>query len=687
MRQASTLMARPSLTEQVALLLSRGHARQALELATQGLAGDARDADLCKLAGVCAASLGDFIQAERLWRQAIALNPDDAQVHYNLGLLQANLNRHDEAEQCYRRAVALDPANAPAHNNLGLLLARREREEEAERCYRRAIALDPGNARAYVNLGVLLAPGKRQDEAERCYRQAIVLNGADGGAHSNLGALLAGQRRDDEALQCYREAITLDPGNAGALSNLGILLTRLEQAGEAIQCYRRAIELDPGNAKTYTNLGLLLEAEKQEDEALQCQRKALALDPQSAEIHVNLANLLAHRRQWDEALQCYRRAIELKPGAAALHSNLGVMLANRKQETAAEQCFRQALALDPDYQLAHLNLGFLLLRQGRFAEGWAHHEARHDPRLPDNGIRAPRVLFPQWQGQAVAGKSILVWLEQGFGDAIQFCRYVPLLKEQGAARITVVCRRSLKTLMETLSGVDAVLAAEESEAAIEAHDYWTLSLSLPLHCQTRPENIPARIPYLSAPSERLAQWSRRLPRDRFTVGLVWRGNARHHNDLHRSLPALSTLAPLWTIPGVSFISLQKGGGEDGVGGDSPARMPLLHLGSEISDFSDTAAIIEHLDLVISVDTAVAHLAGALAKACWVLLPAYRTDWRWLQDRDDSPWYPDIMRLFRQQDGQDWAAVVADIRHALAEHVHGRPPSGGRGDQEASEVLP
>ena len=664
------MMSRSSSTEQVALLLSRGQARRALELVAKDLARDTGDAELWNIAGVCAASLGDPVQAERLWRRAVAIDPGEAQAHYNLGLLQANLNRHDEAERSYRLAIASAPGKAEAHNNLGLLLAGRGREAEAEDCYRRAIALDPGSARAHINLGVLLAPGKRQDEAERCYRRAIVLDPADGGVHSNLGALLASQRRDEEALHCYREAIALDPGNAGAHSNLGILLVRLGRLGEAIHCCRRAIELDPDSAKAHANLGLLLEQAKREDEALHCLRRALSLDPQSAEIHSNLANLLAQRRCWDEALHCYRRAIALKPDAAASHSNLGVMLANRKQEAAAEQCFRQALALDPDHQLAHLNLGFLLLRQARFAEGWAHHEARHDPRLPDKRITPPGVPFPQWRGQDLAGKSMLVWPEQGFGDAIQFCRYVSLLKDRGAARITLVCRKPLKTLMATLAGVDAVLAAEESEGAIEAHDYWTFPLSMPLHCQTRLENIPARIPYLKAPSERLALWSRRLPHDRFKVGLVWRGNAGHHNDAYRSLPALSTLAPLWTIPGVRFISLQKGGGEDEAGGDFPDRLALLHPGSEISDFADTAAIIEHLDLVICVDTAVAHLAGALAKACWVLLPAHRTDWRWLRDRDDTPWYPGVMRLFRQQDGQDWTAVVADIRNALADLVHG-----------------
>lgn len=668
-------MQRYLLAEQVASLLAAGHARQALELAISGLAPDSKDADLWNIAGVCAVTLGDPVQAEHFWRQAIAAGPHGTQAYYNLGLLQASVDRADEAEQSYRQAISLDPGNAEAHNNLGLLLARRKCAGEAESCYRRAIALAPGNGRALTNLGVLLAEGHRREEAEECYRQALAANPGDGATLCNLGALLAGQGREEDALQCYGAAIALDSGNASALSNLGILLAHRKQYEEAERCYRRAIALAPDNAKAYTNLGLLLEETKRQDEALQCQEKAVALDPDCAEIHSNLANLLASFRRWEEAEACYGKAMLLDPNSAAavaIYSNLGVMLANRKQQEKAEQCFRQALSLDEGYQLARLNLGFLLLRQARFEEAWSYHEARFDPRLPDNGVPSPSVSFPQWQGEPLAGKSLLIWSEQGFGDQIQFCRYVPLLKDQGAARITLVCRQPLKTLMESLEGVDAVLAAEEAQDCVVAHDYWTFPLSIPLHAKTRLDNIPARIPYLRARPELVRRWSARLPRDQFNVGLVWQGNLHHHNDACRSLPSLSLLSPLWSVPGVRFLSLQKGAGEYAAGAAQEGQT-LSDLGPDISDFSDTAAIIEHLDLVICVDTAVAHLAGALGKACWVLLPCYRTDWRWLEDRGDSPWYPETMRLFRQQEDEDWTPLIDGIRRALYDEVLKRKP--------------
>lgn len=653
-------MRRDLLAGQVALLLAGGHTRQALEFVTKGLAPDSKNVALLNLAGVCAASLGENVQAEHFWRQAIAADPDSAQAHYNLGLLLGKLGREAEAEQSYRQAIAVDPTNAEAQNNLGLLLAREKRGEEAQDCYRRVLALDPHNSRALTNLGVLLTGAHRHAEAETCYRQALADSPADGEILCNLGVLLAEQRRDEEAMQCYAETIRLGPENAAAFSNLGMLLARRRQNDEAERCYRRAIALDPDNSQAHTNLGLLLEDGKRMEEALEHQRLAVSLAPRSAKIHSNLANLLAGFRRWDEAEACYGKAIVLDPDSAALHSNLGVMLVSRKREKEAEQCFRQALALDAEYQLARLNLGFLLLRQARFDEAWAYHEARFDPRLPDNGIAAPKVDFPQWRGEALAGKSLLICSEQGFGDQIQFCRYVPLLKEQGASRITLMCREPLKALMESLQGVDALVSAEEVHIAAAPHDYWTFPLSIPLHFKTRLETIPARIPYLRAPAERIGQWSARIAKGQFNVGLVWQGNVHHHNDAHRSLPSLSVLSPLWSVPGVRFFSLQKDG--------APPGQPLFDPGADISDFSDTAAIVENMDLVISVDSAVAHLAGALGKACWLLLPAYRSDWRWLEDRADSPWYPALMRLFRQGDDEDWTPLVAEVRRALKETV-------------------
>jgi len=221
--------------------------------------------------------------------------------------------------------------------------------------------------------------------------------------------------------------------------------------------------------------------------------------------------------------------------------------------------------------------------------------------------------------------------------------------------------------METLEGVDTVIAFNESDTVVPAHDYWIYPLSIPLHCKTTLETIPARLPYLRALPDRVTRWSPRLPNDGFRVGLVWKGNISYKNDSKRSLPGLATLAPLWSVPGVHFVSLQKGQCEDEARNPPPGQ-PLIDLGTEIGDFADTAAIVEQLDLVISVDTAAAHVAGSLAKPCWVLLPAEKGDWRWLQGRDDSPWYPGVVRLFRQADSEDWTPLILDIKLALMDEM-------------------
>jgi hypothetical protein len=264
------------------------------------------------------------------------------------------------------------------------------------------------------------------------------------------------------------------------------------------------------------------------------------------------------------------------------------------------------------------------------------------------------------------GCSVMIGFEAGHGDMIQFCRYATVLKALGASRIDLICHPALKTLFTTMDGVDAVYAFDETFPPSQ-WDFWTPPLSMPLYCQTLLDSIPADIPYVHADSKLSERWStvlsgRCTPED-IRVGLVWKGSTGFENDADRSLPSLKTLEPLGTVAGVRFFSLQKGSGEDDAA-SPPAGLPVVNLGPQIQDFADTAAIVMKLDLIISVDTAVAHLAGALGKDCWLLLPEYKTDWRWLTGRIDSPWYPGIMRLFRQPRMGDWASVVADVRAEL-----------------------
>lgn len=450
-----------------------------------------------------------------------------------------------------------------------------------------------------------------------------------------------------QAESSFRAALQCDPDFAEAHANLAYLLERSgERCGE--RCGERSGERS----------GQLAEVEKH-------YRCSISADPGIAQTRINFGALLASQKRFDEAEAEYRDAIDLKYDSAPAWSNLGALQAGRRQDDAAEASFRRAMWLDPGYALAKFNFSYLLLRQGRFAEGWQCLEARKWY----FGLQA--VLdCPRWQGESLVGKSILIGIEAGMGDMIQFCRYAALLKERGAARIGLLCHPGLKTLMASLSDIDLVIAADEELPCI-AWDCWTPLLSLPFLCQTRINTIPAKLPYLFAESRKVKDWGTKL-RDpaglgTLKVGLVWKGNPRFENDADRSLPDLGVLAPLGDVPGVRFFSLQKGAGEDEAA-NPPAGLRITDLAPDIADFSDTAAIVANLDLVVSVDTVVAHLAGALGKPCWILLPDYKTDWRWLDGRSDSPWYPGVVRLFRQKTMGDWAGVVAEVRAALVQRL-------------------
>lgn len=417
--------------------------------------------------------------------------------------------------------------------------------------------------------------------------------------------------------------------------------------------YRQALQIAPDFAEASANLGLMLDRRGDSAGAETCYRRAIQINPAYSETHLNLGALLANLKRFNEAELAYGQAIALKPDSPVGWSNLGALYACMKRDSEAEQCCRKAILLDETYAPARFNLGYLLLRQGRFDEGWRCLEARNW-----SSALAARLSCPRWQGESLAGKSLLIGHEAGHGDMIHFCRYAAVLKSQGAASITLICHPPLKDLFMSLEGVDALVSSDDQIPA-SGCDFWTPMLSIPYYCKTRLDSIPARIPYLHVPANRIEKWKGFLPASGLRVGLVWKGSPQFENDANRSLPSLGTLAPLWSVAGARFVSLQKGAGEaeaiQPVGG-----LPLVNLGPLVADFADTAAVVANLDLVICVDTAIAHLAGALGKPCWVMLPAYKADWRWLTSRNDTPWYPRTMRLFRQTTAGDWAAVVAEL---------------------------
>jgi Flp pilus assembly protein TadD len=435
------------------------------------------------------------------------------------------------------------------------------------------------------------------------------------------------------------------------------------QAGElqaAEQAFRQATSLDTQFAEAHGNLGYVLDQLGAHAESENQYRIALELAADNATVQLNLGALLAKQKRHAEAEACYAAALALEPASSAVWANLGVLNLNLKREETAEACLRQAIALDPSNARAKFNLAYLQLRHGNFEEGWTLFESRDWYRAMEQ-----QLAFPRWEGESLVGRSLLVTYEAGHGDMIQFCRYIPLLKAFGAARITLLCHPALRRLLGGLEGLDAVCGFDEP-LLLTDFNYWTPLMSAPHHLGTRLDTVPAQLPYLYADRALQAQWASRIPRERaFRVGLVWKGNPQFENDTDRSLPHLETLAPFWSVPNMHFFSMQKGAGEEEIE-QCNAKQPLTDIGSQMQDFADAAAIVAEMDMVITVDTAIAHLTGALGKPCWLLLPWYMTDWRWGAEGADSIWYPVITRLFRQGPDADWGPVIADVAVALME---------------------
>ncbi len=439
--------------------------------------------------------------------------------------------------------------------------------------------------------------------------------------------------------------------------------TRLIQTGnhasEAELCFQHALALSPGFAEAITNLGWLRSQAGDVVLAETYYRRAITSNPTLVRAYLLLGVVLMDQRRFDESEFIYRQAIQAVPSEPDAWSNLGVLLACLQRETEAEQCYRQALALDSTHAMASFNYSYILLRQERWEQGWLHLEDRWNYASLVAYFRCPR-----WRGESLEAKTVVVGFEAGHGDMIFYCRYIRLLKSRGAIHVSVVCHPGLVALFATLSGCDQVFSFHDMIPA-SGWDYWVPPMSLPYLCGTRADSIPTGIPYIAADPARVAYWADRLPATDgcLRVGLVWKGNPDFENDADRSLASLALLAPLGAVAGVQLISLQKGRGEDEALSPPPG-LSLLALGGELCDFADTAALAAHLDLVISVDTAVAHLAGAMGTPCWMLIPDYRADWRWHATRSDSLWYPGT-RLFRRPRAQAWDVVIADMVRELS----------------------
>ncbi|MBF0184126.1 MAG: tetratricopeptide repeat protein [Magnetococcales bacterium] len=497
--------------------------------------------------------------------------------------------------------------------------------------------------------------------AESYCRRLLSLEADHAEGLFRLAYLLQEQHHAD-AETCYRRLIERHPDHSEAWYNLANLLQQAQRLPEARAGYQQVVRLQPNHAKAWNNLGLLLQRLDLLDEARFALQEAVRLAPEQGDYWANLGNLLLKNGHNQEAATCYRHALKREPHHPVILCNYGILLQEQRRLPEAEQCYRQLLERLPDHGEARWHLALLLLQQGRYQEGWQHYEARFLPGQRQHP--PPSWPFPQWQaGESVAGLSLLLLCEQGFGDTIQFCRFVSRLRQEGVRRVTMLCPTPLYPLLQGLPGIDLLLADPEEER-VPPHDRWLSLMSLPHRLALATEAaLQVELPYLAAAPERLPLWQAELPAAGIKLGLLWQGSAQHRNDRHRSIPSLTLLAPLWQMREIRWVSLQMGGGEAECAALA-AQQPLLALGSRINDFADTAAIISQLQGVVTVDSAVAHLCAALGKPCWLLLPRHSTDWRWLLARSDSPWYPGVMRLFRQQQVGKWDAVILELVGAL-----------------------
>lgn len=665
-RPTETLAADPAIAPVIQQALAHhqaGRLPQAEALYQQILASQPRHADALHYLGMLMHQRGRRQEAIDLIRQAIASDASNALYPYNLGTLYRQSGDLNAAISCYKQAIASKENFVDAYFKLAVCHQAAKQLVDAETVFRQTVALSPEHVGAHFNLGNVLQEMGRIVEAEASYRQALRLKPDFADVYLNFGNLLkdSGNLRDAE--MNYRMALELQPNYVLAHSNLGVTLSQLERFDEAEQCYRQALALQPDSFEIHSNLGYAMMEQHRFVEAEQYFRSALRLQPGFAEAHNNLGIVLNEQDKLEEAESAFRKALDLQPSLVVGYNNLGNLLREMGRLDEAEACHISALRINPDYYDVHLNYSFVLLQRGDFLRGWEEYEYRWKSR----GFKPTQAFAqPMWDGITdLRGKAILLHAEQGLGDTLQFIRYASLLRHRGATVYALV-PPVLKSLVATCDGVARAITPEE---ALPSFDWHCPLLSLPRLLRTDLASIPSKVPYLTPSQMRVERWRKQLgKKSAIRVGLVWAGSPRkelpaaHLIDRRRSMH-FDTIKPLLSAPGVQFVSLQLG---EKARAQIDPKVPLLDVADELRDFEETAALISNLDLVISVDTSVAHLAGALGKPTW-MLNRFNTCWRWFSGRTDSPWYPS-MRIFRQPSKGDWNSVIAAVQAALAQLV-------------------
>lgn len=609
--------------------------------------------------GHLAAAVGHWPDALGYHDRAIGLNQDDAEACNGRGIALSGLGDHASALASFARALVLVPDYTDAMVNTGNTLRKMERFDEALSSLDRAIEREPRLASAhYARAGVLMDMDRFEEALGSC-ETALSTASSLPFALMRRCEILNRLGRYEEALDTVNRALATPSMQTPFYAELHLMssyaLWELQRTTEALSACDRAVALLPDFAEAWSRRGVILRDLGEPVDALDSYDRALSINPHHAQARNNRCIVLAVLGRLDEAVEETRRVIELDPGNGAAYNNLGNWLRRLGRLPEAKEALEIATRLAPDPEEVRLNLAMCLLHAGDFRNGWRAYEARWHTRAKPALME--EMGRPLWRGEEnIAGRRIHLYAEQGLGDAIQFCRYVPMVVARGA-EVTLGVPASLKVLVQSLGPTVRVVDRKQTPAVFDMH---CPLMTLPLAFGTDLDTIPADVPYLAAPEERRREWRERLGPKRGTrIGLVWTGNSEHREDGGRTIP-LDIVMPLAALAG-EVICLQREMRPE----DLPtlAHIPAVRFfGHELRDFADTAALVGEMDLVISVDTSVLHLAGALGRPVWGLIP-YSADWRWLMHREDSPWYP-TMRLFRQEALGDWGGAIERVLAAF-----------------------
>jgi tetratricopeptide (TPR) repeat protein len=647
-----------------------GRLRQAEQLYRQILASNPRDAAALHLLGVVAHQEGRDAAAIELISEAIRIDGTQPDYHCNLGGAYRHAGRIGEAQVCYERALDLDPALGAAHYNLGLLLQRTGDWSEARRHYEQSARLQPNHAETHNNLGNLLRAQASLPAAVAAYQTALRCRPDYVEALNSLGVALTELTRFNEAADYLRQSLVLKKDSAETCFHLGNAYLGEGKWADAVACFREALRLRPEFAPIYCGLGSAMRQQGHIQDAIGCFEHALRLDPEFNAARINLAALYRDqglldqaetsyknvlRRQGDDSRQAPRAALPGQRDHASALSGLGMLELTRGGLSEATDYFQRALRIAPGHTDARLGLGMARLGQGEWLAGWPDYEDYLQFRFGSQ----QRMDRPRWDGSPLDGRTVLVHAFHGFGDVIHFIRYCPLIQQRGG-RVLLEVHDKLMPLLDQ-SGFRDLIAFG---GPLADFDEQISLLSLPAIFQTTLDTIPAEIPYLAADASRIECFAGRLAEwSGFKIGIHWQGNSAYSLDRYRSLP-LEWFAALAEIPGVSLISLQQGAGSEQVAQVAPQF--TVHRLDGLDEcggaFLDTAAVMKNLDLVITCDSAVGHLAGALGVPVWVALST-GSDWRWVRDRPSTPWYP-TMRLFRQSRFNEWSDVFERMADEL-----------------------